>query len=75
VLGLLKTLTQVTSYTLRGRILVVKLRVTLFQVNKLMHKLVELYIGYDGSVLDIVQVIVFMQQLAQLYYPFCFAHF
>ena len=75
MLGLLKTLAKVAAYTLCGGIGIVKFRMTFFQVNELMHKLVELNIGYYGSVLHIVQVVVFMQQLAQLYYPFGFAHF
>ena len=45
------------------------------KVYELMHELVKLYIGYDGRVLHVVQIVVFVQQFTQFNYPFCLTHF
>jgi hypothetical protein len=61
---------QVAANAMCGRIGVVPLGVSLFQILKLAHKTVELNIFNLGGVLNVVFVVVIIEQLSQLGYTF-----
>ena len=71
---LTELLSYIATHTHRGRIGIVKLRMTSLKVLKLVHEEIKFLIGYDRAIQNIITVIMLVELLAQLYYSFGFSH-
>ena len=70
----LELVVEVASHTLRRAVGIVHLGMPRLEVLQFMHHEVELLVGDDGSVLNVVAIVMLVQLIAQLQDAFRFVH-
>ena len=71
---LLEVLVKVASHAYAWRVGVEVIGVLRFEILKLAHQMVELLVGYYGSVQHIVIIVMRVKFFTQLVYSFYFSH-